>query len=165
MLHPGWPPAQDRPTLPGLLPCLPLSFEGPFLMLWASSFTEEETKAQKDKRPSLRWLSSLDNQGHICTSPMRILSNHIWLALDPCPIGSWPICPPHLLFLHLLHIWWPLTVENAPWNLLFQPHQRHVKHLTLKLNFHLWLSQPSKCPWGQSDNDFSPSRCLAPYTI
>lgn len=53
-LHSGRPPAQDRPALLGPLPCPPLSFEGPFLMLRASSFTGEETEGQKDKMTSLR---------------------------------------------------------------------------------------------------------------
>ena len=79
-------------------PSLPLSFQGPVLMLQASYFTDEETEAQKGKMTSPRLSRSSEYQGHIYPSSVRILSDHIFLALDPsCPIGS--ALKTHMLFI------------------------------------------------------------------
>lgn len=101
-------------------------------MLQATSFTDEVTEAQKGQITSLRWLRSLDKQGDTCTSPIRFLSSHMWLALDPsCPTGSRPYVPLLCFSALASHI---TGSEMLP-GIRAQAYLEHVKHLTLKLGF------------------------------
>ena len=124
------------PYSPILGPRLSLSFQEPVLILQASYFTDEETEAQKSKTTSPRLSRSLEYQGHIYTSLVKILSDHALLAHDlSCPIGSGPMCPPYLLFLHSLHTWQPISILKC--FLEFQHsskmHYSNFPNLTLKL--------------------------------
>jgi hypothetical protein len=84
-------------------------------MLQAPYFTNEETEAFKGKISSLKLHRSLDFQGQIYTYPTGSLSNHISLTREVL-LGI-----PTQLHIHFFKF--------------FQPHQGHVKHLTLKFSF------------------------------
>lgn len=78
-----------------LCPRLPLFLEGPFLKLQAYLVQMRKLRPRTVKITPRRLPRSLDYQGQIHTSPIRILYNHILLALDPAHPILWPLFCTH----------------------------------------------------------------------